>query len=93
MFALPHQARSSLRNVESHRGFELRIPKALRKELTVQEQSIIYQLGKEWQKLIVWKLPHSKGAHRFFSLFFHSFCPAEVPAFTCKMGHAVKLLG
>ncbi|NXD99804.1 ZW10 protein, partial [Chaetorhynchus papuensis] len=56
------KARSSLRNVESHRGFELRIPKALRKELTVQEQSIIYQLGKEWQKLIVWKLPHSKGS-------------------------------
>ncbi|NWI80457.1 ZW10 protein, partial [Dryoscopus gambensis] len=56
------KARSSLRNVESHRGFELRIPRALRKELTVQEQNMIYQLGKEWQKLIVWKLPHSKGS-------------------------------
>ncbi|NXM38269.1 ZW10 protein, partial [Gymnorhina tibicen] len=56
------KARSSLRNVESHRGFELKIPKALRKELTVQEQNVIYQLGKEWQRLIVWKLPRSKGS-------------------------------
>ncbi|NWV49555.1 ZW10 protein, partial [Daphoenositta chrysoptera] len=56
------EARSSLRNVESHGGFELRIPRALRKELTVQEQNAIYQLGKEWQKLVVWKLPKGSSS-------------------------------
>lgn len=63
------QARSSLRSLESRRGFELKILKALGTELTVQTQNMIYHLGEEWQKLIVWKLPPSKGAHRFFSLF------------------------
>uniref|UniRef100_A0A674G7X1 Centromere/kinetochore protein zw10 homolog n=1 Tax=Taeniopygia guttata TaxID=59729 RepID=A0A674G7X1_TAEGU len=55
------QARSSLRSLESRRGFELKILKALGTELTVQTQNMIYHLGEEWQKLIVWKLPPSKG--------------------------------
>ncbi|NWV79731.1 ZW10 protein, partial [Dasyornis broadbenti] len=54
------KARSSLRNLESRRGFELKILKALGTELTVQTQNMIYHLGEEWQKLIVWKLPPSK---------------------------------
>lgn len=66
VFAVPHQARSSLRSLESRKGFELKILKALGTELTVQTQNIIYHLGEEWQKLIVWKLPPSKGAHRVF---------------------------
>ncbi|NXT10271.1 ZW10 protein, partial [Prunella fulvescens] len=56
------KARSSLRSLESRRGFELKILKALHTELTLQAQNIIYNLGKEWQKLIVWKLPPSKGS-------------------------------
>ncbi|NXX65030.1 ZW10 protein, partial [Spizella passerina] len=54
------KARSSLRSLESRRGFELKILKALGTELTVQTQNMIYHLGEEWQKLIVWKLPPSK---------------------------------
>ncbi|NWZ68053.1 ZW10 protein, partial [Acrocephalus arundinaceus] len=56
------KARSSLRSLESRRGFELKILKALGTELTVQTQNMIYHLGEEWQKLIVWKLPPSKGS-------------------------------
>ncbi|NXS28230.1 ZW10 protein, partial [Pomatostomus ruficeps] len=56
------KARSSLRNLESRGGFELKILKALGTELTVQTQNIIYHLGEEWQKLIVWRLPPSKGS-------------------------------
>ncbi|NXK63888.1 ZW10 protein, partial [Sylvietta virens] len=56
------EARGSLRSLQSRRGFELKILKALRTELIVQTQNIIYQLGEEWQKLIVWKLPPSKGS-------------------------------
>ncbi|NXA74573.1 ZW10 protein, partial [Thryothorus ludovicianus] len=56
------KARSSLRSLESRRGFELKILKALGMELTVQTQNVIYHLGEEWQKLVVWKLPPSKGS-------------------------------
>lgn len=66
VFSVPLQARSSLRSLESRRGFELKMLKALGRELTVQTQNLIYHLGEEWQKLVVWKLPPSKGAHRFF---------------------------
>ncbi|NXH13021.1 ZW10 protein, partial [Bucco capensis] len=54
------KARSNLRTLESRRGFELKILKALGTELTVQTQNMLYQLGEEWQKLAVWKLPPSK---------------------------------
>lgn len=61
VFDLSHQARSSLKTLESRKGFELKILKALRTELTVQTQNMLYHLGEEWQKLAVWKLPPSKG--------------------------------
>ncbi|XP_068023838.1 centromere/kinetochore protein zw10 homolog isoform X2 [Melanerpes formicivorus] len=54
------KARSSLKALESRRGFELKILKALSTELTVQTQNMLYQLGEEWQKLAVWKLPPAK---------------------------------
>ncbi|KAM4646515.1 centromere/kinetochore protein zw10 homolog isoform 2-T2 [Amazona ochrocephala] len=54
------EARSSLRLLESRKGFELNILKALSTELTVQTQNMLYRLGEEWQKLAVWKLPPSK---------------------------------
>lgn len=61
VFDLSHQARSSLKMLESRKGFELKILKALGTELTVQTQNMLYHLGEEWQKLVVWKLPPSKG--------------------------------
>ncbi|NXT00652.1 ZW10 protein, partial [Jacana jacana] len=54
------KARSSLKTLESRKGFELKILKALGMELTVQTQNMLYHLGEEWQKLAVWKLPPSK---------------------------------
>ncbi|NWV01790.1 ZW10 protein, partial [Upupa epops] len=54
------KARSSLKTLESRKGFELKILKALSTELTVQTQNILYHLGEEWQNLAVWKLPPSK---------------------------------
>ncbi|OXB75936.1 UNVERIFIED_CONTAM: hypothetical protein H355_012904 [Colinus virginianus] len=60
VFDLSHQARSSLKMLESRKGFELKILKALGTELTVQTQNMLYHLGEEWQKLAVWKLPPSK---------------------------------
>uniref|UniRef100_A0A8B9TJ00 Zw10 kinetochore protein n=1 Tax=Anas platyrhynchos TaxID=8839 RepID=A0A8B9TJ00_ANAPL len=60
LFDLYRQARSSLKMLESRKGFELKILKALGTELTVQTQNMLYHLGEEWQKLAVWKLPPSK---------------------------------
>ncbi|KFV13869.1 Centromere/kinetochore protein zw10, partial [Tauraco erythrolophus] len=56
------KARSSLKTLESRKGFELKILKALGTELTVQTQNMLYHLGEEWQKLAVWKLPSSKDS-------------------------------
>lgn len=72
VFGVYHQARSSLRLLESRKGFELKILKALGTELTVQTQNMLYHLGEEWQKLAVWKLPPSKGIHS--SSTFHFLC-------------------
>ncbi|NXM74576.1 ZW10 protein, partial [Serilophus lunatus] len=54
------KARSSLRSLETRKGFELKILRALGTELTVQTQNMLCHLGEEWQKLIVWQLPPSK---------------------------------
>uniref|UniRef100_A0A8D0H0J3 Centromere/kinetochore protein zw10 homolog n=1 Tax=Sphenodon punctatus TaxID=8508 RepID=A0A8D0H0J3_SPHPU len=55
------KARRSLKMLESRRGFELKVLKALGTELTMQTQNMLYHLGEEWQQLAVWKLPQSKG--------------------------------
>lgn len=72
VFHLYHQARNSLKMLESRKGFELKILKALGTELTVQTQNMLYHLGEEWQTLAVWKLPPSKGTHSSNS--FHYVC-------------------
>ncbi|NXT22138.1 ZW10 protein, partial [Syrrhaptes paradoxus] len=54
------KARSNLKMLQCRKGFELKILKALGTELTVQTQNMLYHLGEEWQKLVVWKLPPSK---------------------------------
>lgn len=34
---------------------------ALSSELIVQRENLIYHLGDEWKRLVIWKLPPSKG--------------------------------
>nr|XP_020650104.1 centromere/kinetochore protein zw10 homolog [Pogona vitticeps] len=55
-----NKARRNLKIMESRRGFELKILKALSRELTIQTQNIIYLLGQDWEQMAVWKLPQSK---------------------------------
>ncbi|XP_039206446.1 centromere/kinetochore protein zw10 homolog [Crotalus tigris] len=55
-----NKARRSLKTMESRRGFELKILKALGQELTIQTQNILYLLDQEWQRMVVWKLPQSQ---------------------------------
>uniref|UniRef100_A0A674ID94 Centromere/kinetochore protein zw10 homolog n=1 Tax=Terrapene triunguis TaxID=2587831 RepID=A0A674ID94_9SAUR len=54
------KARSSLKMLESRKGFELKVLKALGTELTVQTQNMLYHLGEEWRQMVLWKLPPSK---------------------------------
>ncbi|KAJ6653941.1 hypothetical protein lerEdw1_007573 [Lerista edwardsae] len=55
-----NKARRSLKVMESRRGFELKILKALGTELTVQTENLVYLLGQEWQQMAVWKHPQAK---------------------------------
>lgn len=54
------EAQKCLKLLKSRKCFDLKMLKSLSMELTVQKQNILYHLGEEWQKLIVWKFPPSK---------------------------------
>ncbi|XP_012514599.1 PREDICTED: centromere/kinetochore protein zw10 homolog [Propithecus coquereli] len=54
------EAQKCLKLLKSRKCFDLKILKSLSMELTIQKQNILYHLGEEWQKLIVWKIPPSK---------------------------------
>ncbi|XP_055963545.1 centromere/kinetochore protein zw10 homolog [Sorex fumeus] len=54
------EAQKCLKLIKSRKCFDLKILKSLSMEFTVQKQNILYHLGEEWQKLIVWKFPPSK---------------------------------
>uniref|UniRef100_A0A8C0QVR7 Centromere/kinetochore protein zw10 homolog n=1 Tax=Canis lupus dingo TaxID=286419 RepID=A0A8C0QVR7_CANLU len=56
------EAQKCLKLLKSRKCFDLKVLKSLSMELTIQKQNILYHLGEEWQKLIVWKFPPSKGA-------------------------------
>ncbi|XP_075402731.1 centromere/kinetochore protein zw10 homolog [Tenrec ecaudatus] len=54
------EAQKHLKLLKSRKCFDLKMLKSLSMELTIQKQNILYHLGEEWQKLIVWKFPPSK---------------------------------
>ncbi|XP_039743871.1 centromere/kinetochore protein zw10 homolog [Pteropus medius] len=54
------EAQNCLKLLKSRKCFDLKMLKSLSMELTIQKQNILYHLGEEWQKLIVWKFPPSK---------------------------------
>ncbi|XP_037697420.1 centromere/kinetochore protein zw10 homolog [Choloepus didactylus] len=54
------EAQKCLKLLKARKCFDLKMLKSLSMELTIQKQNILYHLGEEWQKLIVWKFPPSK---------------------------------
>ncbi|XP_066228983.1 centromere/kinetochore protein zw10 homolog [Saccopteryx leptura] len=54
------EAQKCLKLLKSRKCFDLKLLKSLSMELTIQKQNILYHLGEEWQKLVVWKFPPSK---------------------------------
>uniref|UniRef100_A0A8C5EPR6 Centromere/kinetochore protein zw10 homolog n=1 Tax=Gouania willdenowi TaxID=441366 RepID=A0A8C5EPR6_GOUWI len=60
------KAKNSVESLKSWKTSELPLLSALSSELTVQRENLIYHLGEEWKRLVVWKLPSSRGT--FFVL-------------------------
>uniref|UniRef100_A0A8C4F5U8 Centromere/kinetochore protein zw10 homolog n=1 Tax=Dicentrarchus labrax TaxID=13489 RepID=A0A8C4F5U8_DICLA len=55
------RARASVDSLKGWKTSQLPLLSALRSELTVQRENLIYHLGDEWKGLVIWRLPSSKG--------------------------------
>lgn len=54
------EAQKCLNLIKSRKCFDLKMLKSLSMEFTIQKQNILYHLGEDWQKLVIWKFPPSK---------------------------------
>lgn len=55
------QARASVDSLKGWKVSQLPLLSALSSELIVQRENLIYHLGDEWKRLVIWRLPSSKG--------------------------------
>uniref|UniRef100_A0A4W6DFF6 Centromere/kinetochore protein zw10 homolog n=1 Tax=Lates calcarifer TaxID=8187 RepID=A0A4W6DFF6_LATCA len=55
------RARSSVDSLKGWKTSQLPLLSALSSELTVQRENLIYHMGDEWKRLVIWRLPSSKG--------------------------------
>ncbi|XP_073336018.1 centromere/kinetochore protein zw10 homolog isoform X1 [Pagrus major] len=55
------RARASVDSLKGWKTSQLPLLSALSSELTVQRENLIYHLGDEWKRLVIWRLPSSKG--------------------------------
>ncbi|XP_037543204.1 centromere/kinetochore protein zw10 homolog [Nematolebias whitei] len=56
------RARKSVDLLKDWKTAQLSLLSALSSELTVQRENLIYHLGDEWKRLVIWKLPPSKDS-------------------------------
>ncbi|XP_068456727.1 centromere/kinetochore protein zw10 homolog isoform X2 [Clinocottus analis] len=54
------RARASVDSLKDWKTSQLLLLSALSSELTVQRENLIYHLGDEWKRLVIWRLPSSK---------------------------------
>uniref|UniRef100_A0A4W6DFZ4 Centromere/kinetochore protein zw10 homolog n=1 Tax=Lates calcarifer TaxID=8187 RepID=A0A4W6DFZ4_LATCA len=54
------RARSSVDSLKGWKTSQLPLLSALSSELTVQRENLIYHMGDEWKRLVIWRLPSSK---------------------------------
>uniref|UniRef100_A0A8D0D595 Centromere/kinetochore protein zw10 homolog n=1 Tax=Sander lucioperca TaxID=283035 RepID=A0A8D0D595_SANLU len=69
--AANHLERVRAASVDSLKGWktsQLPLLSALSSELTVQRENLIYHLGDEWKRLVIWSLPSSKGLKSFLKV-------------------------
>uniref|UniRef100_A0A665TZ74 Centromere/kinetochore protein zw10 homolog n=1 Tax=Echeneis naucrates TaxID=173247 RepID=A0A665TZ74_ECHNA len=55
------KAKASVDSLKSWKTSQLPLLSTLRSELTVQRENLIYHLGDEWKRLVIWRLPSAKG--------------------------------
>uniref|UniRef100_A0A8D3E8Q6 Centromere/kinetochore protein zw10 homolog n=1 Tax=Scophthalmus maximus TaxID=52904 RepID=A0A8D3E8Q6_SCOMX len=55
------RARASVDSLKDWKTSQLPLLSTLSSELTVQRENLIYHMGDEWKRLIIWRLPSSKG--------------------------------
>uniref|UniRef100_A0AAQ5YRN6 Centromere/kinetochore protein zw10 homolog n=1 Tax=Amphiprion ocellaris TaxID=80972 RepID=A0AAQ5YRN6_AMPOC len=55
------RARDNVDSLKSWKISQLPLLSAINSELTVQRENLIYHLGDEWKRLVIWTLPSSKG--------------------------------
>ncbi|KAM9781301.1 centromere/kinetochore protein zw10 homolog isoform X2 [Syngnathus typhle] len=54
------RAKTSVESLKSWKATELSLISALSSELTVQRENLVYHLGDEWKRLVIWNLPPLK---------------------------------
>ncbi|XP_029375145.1 centromere/kinetochore protein zw10 homolog [Echeneis naucrates] len=54
------KAKASVDSLKSWKTSQLPLLSTLRSELTVQRENLIYHLGDEWKRLVIWRLPSAK---------------------------------
>ncbi|XP_076017526.1 centromere/kinetochore protein zw10 homolog isoform X2 [Genypterus blacodes] len=54
------RARASVDSLKGWKSSQLPLLSALTSELTVQRENLIYHLGDEWKRMVIWTLPSSK---------------------------------
>ncbi|KAM9333784.1 centromere/kinetochore protein zw10 homolog [Pholidichthys leucotaenia] len=54
------RAKKSLDSLKDWKSSQLPLLSSLSSELTVQRENLIYHLGDEWKRLVIWRLPSSK---------------------------------
>lgn len=54
------RARDSVASLKDWKTSQLPLLSALSSELTVQRENLVYHLGDEWKRLVIWTLPSSK---------------------------------
>uniref|UniRef100_A0A8D3A6U1 Centromere/kinetochore protein zw10 homolog n=1 Tax=Scophthalmus maximus TaxID=52904 RepID=A0A8D3A6U1_SCOMX len=54
------RARASVDSLKDWKTSQLPLLSTLSSELTVQRENLIYHMGDEWKRLIIWRLPSSK---------------------------------
>ncbi|KAL6098463.1 zw10 [Pungitius sinensis] len=54
------RARAGVDSLKGWKSSQLPLLSALSSELTVQRENLIYHLGDEWKRLVIWKIPSSK---------------------------------
>ncbi|KAG7217222.1 hypothetical protein INR49_027766 [Caranx melampygus] len=96
------KAKASVNSLKGWKTSQLPLLNSLNTELTVQRENLIYQLGEEWKRLIIWRLPSSKepaGVKSFLTVELNLCHPCSKdgepnpPALMCCLLQALAIQG